>query len=102
MNQSSQKHAVFFFCFVKNYSLILSSKIKIFGAQSFITFDMCCACGGGVTRDVDVPVVEPICQDTDMRTTSEEKITDSYGDTCDWYDSKINNTFCGEFDTDEF
>ena len=27
---------------------------------------------------------------------------DSYGDDCEWYDSKINQTFCGRFDTEGF
>ena len=66
---------------------------------------MCCACGGGLTREEQVPYSEPTCQDTNKRSLTDgtnEEITDSYGDTCDWYDSKINNTFCGKFDTDEF
>ena len=72
-----------------------------YDTDAFRSSEMCCACGGGLTREVSIPIVEPVCQDSNTDTAMRE-ITDSYGDGCAWYESKISNTFCGEFDTDQF
>ena len=70
--------------------------------DNFIAGEMCCACGGGLIREINVPLIEPTCQDTVSTDERDRWYLDSYGDGCSWYDSKINSTFCGRFDTENF
>ena len=57
---------------------------------------MCCACGGGATTEISMPLPESICEDED------NGIVDSFGDGCDYYYDEKQATFCGAFDTETF
>lgn len=55
--------------------------------DDFISSVLCCACGGGVPST---------CEDTT------NGVTDSYGDTCEWYAIGTNSLQCGRYDNDDF
>ena len=57
---------------------------------------MCCACGGGITTNISIPIPDSICQNSDF------DVVDSYGDSCSWYNSEKKATMCGSFDTETF
>ena len=61
---------------------------------------MCCACGGGSTRDPEEPeVFTGVCVDTNIGPNG-ETISDDWNDDCDDY--AANPGWCGAYNNDDF